>query len=95
MMHPLVLGELACGTPPKRSQTLTDLQDLQPAQQATIAEAMAFVERERLYGQGCGLVDMLLLTSTLITKGAALWTLDKRLGTLAARFGVAHGAALH
>lgn len=95
LMHPLVTGELACGTPPRRPQTLADLQDLQQAQQATVAEAMAFVERERLYGQGCGLVDMLLLTSTLMTKGAKLWTLDKRLGTLAQRFGVAHAAPVH
>jgi predicted nucleic acid-binding protein len=25
MMHPMVLGELACGTPPSRSRTLADL----------------------------------------------------------------------
>ena len=49
---------------------------------------MAFIEREKLYGLGCGLVDMLLLASTLITPGAALWTLDKRLAELAGRFGV-------
>ncbi len=25
IMHPLILGEIACGTPPKRDQTLADL----------------------------------------------------------------------
>jgi hypothetical protein len=44
---------------------------------------------------GCGLVDVVLLTSTLITPGAKLWTLDKRLARLAERFGVAYRAAVH
>jgi hypothetical protein len=33
-------------------------------------------------------VDMLLLASTIITPGAQLWSLDKRLSALAERFGV-------
>ncbi|WP_119966348.1 type II toxin-antitoxin system VapC family toxin [Simplicispira lacusdiani] len=95
MIHPMVLGELACGTPPSRTQTLADLQRLQPAQQASIREVMAFVEHEQLFGLGCGLVDLSLLASTLMTPGASLWTLDKRLATLAERFGVAHRPAVH
>ena len=58
-------------------------------------EVMALVERERLYGQGCGLVDLGLLASALITPGARLWTLDRRLAGLAERFCVAHTAATH
>lgn len=50
---------------------------------------MAFVEREALYGLGCGLVDVALLASVLITPGASLWTLDRRLSVLAGRFGAA------
>lgn len=95
MIHPMVLGELACGTPPSRTQTLADLQRLQPAQQANIREVMAFVEHEQLFGLGCGLVDLSLLASTLMTPGASLWTLDKRLASLAERFGVAHRPAVH
>lgn len=95
MMHPMVLGELACGTPPSRTQTLADLQRLQPTQQASIREVMVFVELEQLFGLGCGLVDLSLLASTLMTPGASLWTLDKRLAALAERFGVAHRPAVH
>ena len=90
MTHPMVLGELACGTPPARLQTLADLAALQQPQQASVREAMALIEREQLYGLGCGLVDMLLLASTLMTPGAELWTLDKRLSALAQRVGVEH-----
>ena len=92
LTHPWVVAELACGTPPARVQTLADLAALQTAKLATVDEVMTLVERERLYGLGCGLVDLGLLASTLITPGARLWTLDRRLADLAARFGVAHPA---
>lgn len=46
----------------------------------------------KLYGLGCGLVDIVLLASTLMTPNAELWTLDKRLNALSDRFGVAFQA---
>jgi predicted nucleic acid-binding protein len=95
LIHPWVLGELACGSPPSRAQTLADLAALRPARVATVDEVMALVERERLYGQGCGLVDLGLLASTLLTEGARLWTLDRRLATMAGRLGAAHDMAAH
>ena len=91
LTHPMVLGEIACGTPSSpRVQTLMNISLLQQTQQASMQDVMNFIEREALYGLGCGLVDMVLLTSTLITPGARLWTLDKRLAALADRFAVAH-----
>ncbi|WP_018992155.1 type II toxin-antitoxin system VapC family toxin [Aromatoleum toluclasticum] len=95
VIHPLVVGEIACGTPPDRIRTLTDLASLQHAQQASVREVMAFIERERLFGLGCGLVDLLLLASTLMTPGLELWTLDKRLSALTQRFGVMHQPVVH
>jgi predicted nucleic acid-binding protein len=90
-IHPMVIGELACGTPPSpRTQTLGDLALLPPVQVASLSETMGFIERESLYGLGCGLVDMMLLASTRMTPGITLWTLDKRLADVADRFGVAH-----
>ncbi|MHB0992471.1 MAG: type II toxin-antitoxin system VapC family toxin [Burkholderiales bacterium] len=96
LAHPMILVELACGTPPApRVRTLSDLGLLQQTQQASLREVIDFIEREKLYGLGCGLVDMVLLASTLITPGAELWTLDKRLAALSERFGVRHQPALH
>lgn len=95
LTHPMILGELACGTPPVRAQTLKDLGFLRSSQQASLPEVMAFIERETLFGLGCGLVDVLLLASTLMTPSTELWTLDKRLSALAARFGVLYQPALH
>lgn len=88
LAHPLVVGEIACGTPPQRDRTLWDLNTLQPSQQASVREVLDFIERERLFGLGCGLVDLLLLASTLMTPGVDLWTLDQRLCALADRFRV-------
>ena len=95
MTHPLILGEIACGTPPNRSQTLIDLDCLQQTQQATVREMIAFVEREGAFGLGCGVVDMLLLMSAMMTSGVALWTVDKRLNALAERYNVAFQASPH
>jgi len=96
LTHPLVVGELACGTPPEpRLRTLEDMELLLPANQATFQEVRELVERERLFGLGCGWVDLSLLASTLITPGATLWTLDKRLASLASRFGVGFALPTH
>ena len=93
--HPLVVGEVACGTPPERHQTLAELALLQPAQRASVDEALQFIENEHLFGLGCGLVDIMLLASTLMTPGARLWTLDHRLAGLADRFAVLHRPQVH
>ncbi|MFN7695479.1 MAG: type II toxin-antitoxin system VapC family toxin [Burkholderiales bacterium] len=93
-IHPFVLGELACGTPPDRVRTLGHLAQLRGVQQPTLAEVMTFTDRERLYGRGCGIVDLTLLAAALVTPGVRLWTLDQRLAQLASHFRVAH-EALH
>lgn len=85
----MVIGEIACGTPPApRSNTLDILRHLAIVQLASLGETLVFLERDSIYGKGCGLIDMVLLTSTLITPSAKLWTLDKPLAHLAQRYGV-------
>ena len=96
LTHPMIILELACGTPPApRQQTLSDIALLRACNQANSREVMDFIEREKLYGLGCGLVDMSLLTSTLLTPDTRLWTLDKRLASLALRFGVLFMPPVH
>lgn len=95
LVHPMVVAELRCGTPPSRTSTLSDLAALQQPQQPSLSEVMDFIEREHLYGQGCGIVDMILLAATLITPGSELWTLDKRLSSIAKRFGVMYCPKFH
>jgi predicted nucleic acid-binding protein len=94
LCHPLIVLELACGTPPApRARTLGDLEKLQRPVLATTNETLALIEREQLQDSGCGAVDMLLLASVLLTPGAVLWTADSNLDALAARLGVAFDPA--
>jgi predicted nucleic acid-binding protein len=95
LSHPLIVTELACGMPPApRSRTLADIATLPQARQATLDEVRIFIEREKLYGLGCGVVDLALLASTLLTPGSRLWSLDRRLTQLAQRFDIAFLPAL-
>ncbi|MCV2219005.1 type II toxin-antitoxin system VapC family toxin [Thauera sp. Sel9] len=89
LTHPLVRGEIACGTPPRRTAVLADLALLATPRLATLDEVIDFIEREKLHGLGCSVVDLTLLASVLLTPGVALWTLDRRLLALAKRFGLA------
>jgi predicted nucleic acid-binding protein len=89
LCHPMVLIEIACGTPPApRERTLTDLRQLRSAVVASTDETLALIEREQLQDSGCGAIDLLLLGSVLLTSDAVLWTLDKDLQDLAARFDI-------
>jgi predicted nucleic acid-binding protein len=96
LTHPVVLVELACGTPPApRARTLRDVGLLQHATHATWAEVMELIEARQFYGRGCGSSDLTLLASTLMTPGASLWTLDKRLAELAGELGIAYVLDIH
>lgn len=90
LCHPLVMVELACGTPPApRDHTLGSLRQLRQTAIAAPEETLALIERKRLFDRGCGAVDVTLLASTLLTPGARLWTHDRHLQDLAERLGVA------
>jgi predicted nucleic acid-binding protein len=83
LMHPYVLGEIACGTLRDRAAILELLQDLPAVVTADTHEVMQFIERHSLHGKRIGYVDVHLLASVALTIGARLWTRAKRLGTSA------------
>ena len=96
LCHPLVLMELACGSPPSpRSKTLGYLKKLQQATVATPNETLEFIEKHQLYESGCGAVDVSLLASTLLSDNALIWTLDKHLESLATKLGICYSNQLH
>ena len=88
VMHPWVVGELACGHLRQRAQLLDLLQGLPAATVASDAEVLLLIEQEQLMGRGIGYVDAHLLASARLT-GCWLWTKDRRLGALAKDLGVA------
>jgi predicted nucleic acid-binding protein len=92
LCHSMVLIEIACGTPPApRERTLSDLKQLRSTTLANTDETLALIERDQLQDSGCGAIDLLLLASVLLTSDAVLWTLDKNLRVLAARFQILFG----
>jgi len=87
LMHPFVVGEIACGSLSDRSSILELLEDLPAAVVAEGGEVLAFIERHVLHGKGIGYVDVHLLASVVLTEGAILWTRDKRLRIVAEDLG--------
>jgi predicted nucleic acid-binding protein len=83
LMHPFVVGELACGSLDNRTELLSLLRDLPQAPVATDAEALGFIERHALMGRGIGYLDVHLLASVALAGRARLWTRDKRLAIVA------------
>jgi predicted nucleic acid-binding protein len=89
MMHPFVLGELACGNLENRSEVLKLMGDLPAAPTATDPEALGLIERRALMGQGIGYIDVHLLASTALADDARMWTRDRRLAAAAAELELA------
>ncbi|MGH8653249.1 MAG: type II toxin-antitoxin system VapC family toxin [Gammaproteobacteria bacterium] len=83
LMHPFVVGELACGNLNNRVELLSLLHDLPPAPVATDAEALGFIDRRELMGRGIGYLDVHLLASVALAGTTRLWTRDKRLAAIA------------
>lgn len=79
LMHPFVVGELACGNMSNRAEVLALLAHLPQAAIATDGEALFYIERHELMGRGIGYVDAHLLAAVSLDAGTQLWTRDKRL----------------
>jgi len=86
LVHPFVIGELACGQLKARVQILDLLLGLPAATQASDEEALLFLERNAIYGRGIGWVDMHLCASAKLSS-AQLWSRDKRLKQVANELG--------
>jgi predicted nucleic acid-binding protein len=89
VVHPFVIGELACGNLRNRTELLDPLAKLPRAAVATQEEALQFIENHRLMGRGIGYVDVHLLASVALQGDAQLWTLDRRLSKVAAELRLA------
>jgi predicted nucleic acid-binding protein len=95
LMHPFVVGEIACGSLRDRGSILELLQDLPAAVLASPDEVLGFIETHALHGKGIGYVDVHLLASVALTPGARLWTRDTKLLRVAALQGCAHPEPAH
>jgi predicted nucleic acid-binding protein len=87
LMHPFILGELACGNLRNRQQLLGLWRRLPRALMATDAEVLYFIEQKKLMGVGIGYTDAHLLTSAVLSGARGFWTRDRRLAEIAASLG--------
>ncbi|MBV9762535.1 MAG: PIN domain-containing protein [Acidobacteriaceae bacterium] len=83
LMHPFVMGELACGSLKNRKAVLANLQELPLAISAEHQEVMRLMEQRSLWSKGIGWIDAHLIASALLS-GCRLYTLDGKMREAAA-----------
>ena len=95
VMHPMVVGELACGNLRERANVLESLLDLPETMNAYADEVRVFIEEHQLMGRGIGYVDMNLLASAALDGTVHLWAADRRLRDAAVELGLAYDPPTH
>jgi predicted nucleic acid-binding protein len=88
VVHPFVVGELACGRLASRHEVLGLLGKLPHLAAVSDAEAPAFIEGNRLAGTAIGWVDVHLLASARLAR-VSVMTADNALAKAARRLGLA------
>lgn len=78
LIHPFVIGELACGSIKNRDKILTYLNDIPKSIVPEHEEVISFLNSKKLFSRGIGWTDANLLLSSILSK-SKLWTLDQRL----------------
>ena len=89
LMHPMVIGELACGNLANRDDTLFRLKELPASLLIPDYEVLSLIERHRLMGRGISYIDAHLLASVALDDSALLWTRDRRLRAAAVELDLA------
>ena len=90
VMHPMIIGELACGNIKNRQSLLKLWNSLTTLTQASHKEALYFIEHQQLMGRGIGYVDSHLFASVALATNVRLWTFDKRLAEVASSLDMKH-----
>jgi hypothetical protein len=91
VIHPMIIGELACGNLKNRRSLMTLWTSLNSLMPASHDEVLYFIEHQRLMGKGIGYVDVHLLASITLISDVALWTRDKRMESVASNMGLRFG----
>lgn len=89
VVHPFVIGELACGNLKRAGEILNLLRALAHVPRISDEEILVFIEGHQISGRGLGLVDVHLLASCLIDN-TGLWTGDKKLQIMAEKLGIGY-----
>lgn len=93
LIHPFVVGELACGGLPARERVMEELHEMPRSPVASEPDALGFIARNRLMNTGLNYIDVHLLAAASSAK-TPLWTFDRKLRTAALALGLAADAFL-
>jgi predicted nucleic acid-binding protein len=94
LVHPWIVGELACDNLQDRKLVLGLLQSLPSAPVANAGEVLFFIEKHALMERGIGYVDVHLLAAARLA-GTRLWTRDRQLVVVADELGMAFAETRH
>ena len=86
-MHPYLIGELALGSLRNYDAVIAAFLEMPQAVVATPDEVLFTIKRHSLVATGIGYVDAHILASATLMPDTLIWTRDKRLNTVAHRFG--------
>ena len=88
--HPLICAELAVGSLKNREAALKRLDRMIMIRQVALPQVRILIENEELFSKRIGVIDATLLACCLVHGSSFLWTRDRRLNTIAERFGIAY-----
>ena len=89
LMHPMIIGELACGNLADRGKRLRDWRRFPMILEAPNRDVLSTIESRQLMGRGIGFIDAHLLCAVLNSEDTLLWTRDNSLHRVAGDIGVA------
>ena len=84
MVHPFIVGELACGSLKNRKEILSLLRALPMVLTISHEEVLYFIEQRSLAGSGMGYVDVHLLAAAQL-ENISIWTFDNILDRAASK----------
>lgn len=83
IIHPFIIGEIACGNFTNRGEVLSMLRELPALSVTDDSLVLYFIEQNQLSGLGIGYIDAHLLASVVLEPPTRVLTFDKRFRTAA------------
>lgn len=83
LIHPFVIGEIACGNFMNRGEVLSMLRRLPALSVTDDSLVLYFIDQNKLGGTGMGYIDAHLLASAVLEPPTRVLTLDKHLQAVA------------
>lgn len=93
IIHPFVIGEIACGNFTNRGEVLSMLQELPALSVTDDSLVLYFIDQNRLAGLGIGYIDAHLLASAVLEPPTRVFTFDKRFSAAADAMELAYYSA--